>query len=99
MIAVLRRQWWLLLILALLAGTAAGLIALAGAPNERGSADACPQGQQLVRGEAESRKQKAEEKDRGEGGDYESHFVGRCAPVSHPESSADLTKFNEYAST
>src|SRR3954451_21012787 len=98
MIAVLRRQWWLLLILALLARTAAGLIALAGAPNERRSADACPQGQQLVRDEgekekAESRKQKAE------GGDYESHVVGRCAPVSHPESNADLTKFNEYAST
>ena len=40
MIAVLRRQRWLLLILALLAGTGAGLVALAGASHERRSAAA-----------------------------------------------------------
>src|SRR4051794_19813716 len=34
----------------------------------------------------------------GEPGDYESHFRGRCAPVSHPESNGDLAKFNDYAS-
>ncbi len=48
-------------------------------------------------GKAESGERKAE-KD-GERGDYESHFVGKCAPVAHPESNADLTRFNEYAST
>jgi photosystem II stability/assembly factor-like uncharacterized protein len=39
--------------------------------------------------------EKADEK--GEAGDYESNFKGECAPAGHPESSRDLTKFNEYA--
>jgi hypothetical protein len=55
-------------------------------------------------GEAErererARKQGGKAADRGEAGDYESHFRGKCAPVAHPESSRDLAKFNEYAAT
>jgi hypothetical protein len=55
-------------------------------------------------GEAErererERKQGGKGADRGEAGDYESHFRGKCAPVAHPESSRDLAKFNEYAAT
>jgi photosystem II stability/assembly factor-like uncharacterized protein len=58
------------------------------------TAEKCPVGQRLVRAQGDGDKAA-----RGESGDYESHFRGKCAPVSHPESSKDLAKFNEYAST
>jgi hypothetical protein len=53
-----------------------------------------------TRPEAERESESEREREHsGEAGDYESHFRGKCAPVSHPESARDLAKFNEYAST
>jgi photosystem II stability/assembly factor-like uncharacterized protein len=57
---------------------------------------------QREHGDADKGKAKAPEKDKapkGEAGDYESHFRGKCAPVAHPESARDLAKFNEFAGT
>ena len=52
---------------------------------------------------SDSERERERERDKGakevEAGDYESNFKGKCAPVSHPESSRDLAKFNEYAGT
>src|SRR3954466_5331866 len=69
---------------------AAVLLSSGGSESRRTASAACPAGQRVVpeRGEAE---------ESGGGGDYESHFRGKCAPISHPESSADIEKFNEAA--
>ena len=87
---------------------------MSGGGESKRTAGACPAGQRVVseNGEGESsvligggHSERERDKggkaraDKGEAGDYESHFRGRCAPVSHPESSHDLAKFNEYAST
>jgi hypothetical protein len=56
------------------------------------TAKACPAGQRFV-------SESGVKDDAGEAGDYESHFRGKCAPVSHPESNRDIAKFSEYAST
>src|SRR4051812_23202787 len=55
-----------------------------------------------VKGEAEREREHGDadrDRDAGKGelGDYESHFKGKCAPVSHPESNRDLARFNEEA--
>src|SRR3954447_22189244 len=74
------------------AATAAVLLLTSGSAQKR-TASTCPAGQRIVREDGQR-----DEGDRGgEGGDYESHFRGRCAPVSHPESPADLERFNEAA--
>src|SRR3954449_2831053 len=79
-------------LLVALAGVVAAAVLLSsgGSESRRTASAACPAGQRVVpeRGEAE---------ESGEGGDYESHFKGKCAPVSHPESPADLERFNEAA--
>jgi hypothetical protein len=83
---------FILLTVAALAAVA--LVAmLGGGRSERAAeAKACPEGQTRVRAEG------GEERDRrGEPGNYESHFVGKCIPIQHPESNEDLQKFNDYA--
>jgi hypothetical protein len=93
---------------ALAAGVAVALIGGGEGSSEKAAAGACPAGQRVIRADideveggvaGEKEREKGKDKDRGEAGDYESHFKGRCAPVSHPESNKDLTKFSEYAST
>ncbi|MEA2423298.1 MAG: hypothetical protein QOF55_2397 [Thermoleophilaceae bacterium] len=78
-----------LLAAAVAVGVAALLLSGGGASKR--TASTCPAGQIRVPA-------KAEGEARSESGDYESHFRGRCAPISHPESSQDLAKFNEFAS-
>ncbi|MEA2411122.1 MAG: hypothetical protein QOC77_1683, partial [Thermoleophilaceae bacterium] len=69
------------------ASVAAVLLLSGGSGGVKRTASTCPAGQRLVADNGES--------DGGAGGDYESHFKGKCAPVAHPESPADLEKFNE----
>ena len=79
-------------LLAALAAAAAGVLAIAfssGGPEKR-TARSCPPGQRVVRESGEND---------GGSGDYESHFRGKCAPLRHPESAADIAKFNEFAGT
>src|SRR3954452_7397659 len=86
---------------------AAVLLLTGGSDSKRTAQAACPAGQRMVtENEGESsvliggpvKKEEGEARDRkGELGDYESHFRGKCAPVSHPESNRDLARFNEEA--
>ena len=69
------------------------LLISGGGDKAKRTASACPPGQGIMRGEADG------DRDKGEPGDYESHFRGKCAPLNHPESPKDLEKFNEFGST
>jgi hypothetical protein len=85
---------FVLLSMCVAAALAAAAIALIGDGGDGRRATAeCPAGQRLVAEHGE------EGEEAGEGGDYESHFAGRCAPLSHPESPRELAKFDEFAST
>src|SRR6478609_2705461 len=96
MIAALRRNWLLVFTtISIAAVTVAAVLAARSGNEQEARAGACPQGQQRVKAERDREGEKA----KGEAGDYESHFAGKCAPVSHPESAKDLAKFTEYAST
>src|SRR4051794_38423112 len=76
-----------------LAAVAVAVLVLTGGQHAaKTSAKACPAGQRLV-------SESGEREDKGEAGDYESHFRGKCAPVAHPESNRDIAKFSEFAST
>ncbi|MEA2413298.1 MAG: hypothetical protein QOC77_3859, partial [Thermoleophilaceae bacterium] len=113
--ALAGRVWLLVsLFVIAAAAVAGGLLVAGGGSGPKTAASACPAGQRIIAAGEESPSavliggkvkagDKAGERDRGkargEAGDYESHFRGRCAPVTHPESSKDLAKFNEYAST
>ncbi len=90
---------------------AALLLTRGGDSSSERTASACPAGQVriadreegassvLIGGQAkrEGEQDKDKGKAKGEAGDYESHFKGKCAPAGHPESARDLSKFNEYA--
>jgi photosystem II stability/assembly factor-like uncharacterized protein len=107
------RVFGLLAAVAAAAITAVLLLGGGGSESKR-TASTCPVGQRIVSGRGESAssvliggrlkggaeaERERERGKRGEAGDYESHFKGKCAPVGHPESNRDLAKFNEAAST
>ncbi|MEA2427848.1 MAG: hypothetical protein QOF37_1476, partial [Thermoleophilaceae bacterium] len=109
MIAALRasagRHRLLVLTTTALAAIAA-VVGLANRAEQRRTARGCPSGQRVVRadlvaaeGDAEQRKAESGKRKAGEAGDYESHFAGKCAPVSHPESAKDLARFSDFAAT
>src|SRR4051812_21732527 len=75
-------------------GIVFAILALGSDSKSEREAGQCPQGQRIVRAEDEPNGEK-----KGEPREYESHFVGKCAPVSHPESDKDLARFTEFAST
>jgi hypothetical protein len=87
----MRRVRVVVLLFAIAGAVAAAVVLLTGGTESRRTASAaCPVGQRIV-------PQNGEDGDRGESGDYEAHFRGKCAPVAHPESTADIEKFNEAA--
>ncbi|MDX6659506.1 MAG: hypothetical protein QOJ55_328, partial [Solirubrobacteraceae bacterium] len=93
----------LVVTIAVLVAVAAAAVLASGGSSARRTAGACPAGQRLVPATAEAGapagEKAREHAAKGAAGDYESHFLGKCAPVAHPESNADLFKFNDFAST
>src|SRR4051812_48528638 len=94
-----RNGWLFAAIAAAAAAAVISIVALTAGSGDERSAKACPQGQRVVREEGDAKGDDAEREreKKGEPREYESHFIGKCAPVSHPESDKDLAKFNEYA--
>src|SRR4051812_2949296 len=97
-------------LLVVVAGVAAASVLLlsGGSEKKRTASGNCPVGQRIVSenespssvligGHVKEEEQGEEHERKGELGDYESHFKGKCAPVGHPESNRDLAKFNEEA--
>ena len=93
----MKRALFALVVLAVMAATAVLVLAPGGHDRRTAETGTCPVGQRIVSEAGEEGDgDKGKEADSG---DYESHFKGKCAPVSHPESTKDIAKFNDYAST